>query len=107
MNLEQQILSDITIYAKYAKYIPNLNRRETWQEIVDRNKQMHLTKFPQLKGEIDEAYEYVYSKKVLPSMRSIQFAGKSIEINNARMFNCSYLHIDDYRSFSEIMFLLL
>ena len=107
MNLEQQILSDITIYAKYAKYIPNLNRRETWQEIVDRNKQMHLTKFPQLKGEIDEAYEYVYSKKVLPSMRSIQFAGKPIEINNARMFNCSYLHIDDYRSFSEIMFLLL
>jgi ribonucleoside-diphosphate reductase alpha chain len=68
---------------------------------------MHLKKFPQLAEEIEAAYKYVYDKKVLPSMRSMQFAGKPIEINNARIFNCSYLPIDDYRAFSEIMFLLL
>jgi ribonucleoside-triphosphate reductase (thioredoxin) len=60
-----------------------------------------------LAEEIEAAYKYVYDKKVLPSMRSMQFAGKPIEINNARIFNCSYLPIDDYRAFSEIMFLLL
>ena len=40
-------------------------------------------------------------------MRSLQFAGKPIDINNSRIFNCSYLPIDDWRSFSEVMFLLL
>ncbi len=68
---------------------------------------MHLKKFPQLSTEIEEAYQFVYDKKVLPSMRSIQFAGKPIEINNSRVFNCSYLPIDDMAAFSEIMFLLL
>jgi ribonucleoside-diphosphate reductase alpha chain len=68
---------------------------------------MHQTKFPQLKDEIEEAYKLVYDKKVLPSMRSLQFAGKPIELNNARIFNCSFLPLDDWRSFSEIMFLLL
>ena len=107
MNVEQSILSDITVYMKYAKFRPELNRRETWSELVDRNKEMHLKKFPNLKDEIEEAYKFVYDKKVLPSMRSMQFAGKPVDINNARIFNCSYLPIDDIASFSEIMFLLL
>ena len=107
MNVEQSILSDITVYMKYAKFRPELNRRETWEELVDRNKEMHLKKFPNLKDEIEEAYKFVYDKKVLPSMRSMQFAGKPVDINNARIFNCSYLPIDDIASFSEIMFLLL
>jgi len=107
MNIEQSILSDITVYMKYSKFIPDLNRRETWTELVDRNKGMHMKRFPQLSNEIEEAYQFVYDKKVLPSMRSMQFAGKPIEINNARVFNCSYLPIDDMAAFSEIMFLLL
>lgn len=107
MNLEQSILSDITVFLKYSKYNPELNRRETWNEIVDRNKEMHMQKFPLLKNEIEEAYKLVYNKKVLPSMRSLQFAGKPIEINNSRIYNCCFLPIDDYRCFSEIMFLLL
>jgi ribonucleoside-diphosphate reductase alpha chain len=101
------ILSDITVYNKYAKYIPELERRETWDEIVTRNKDMHISKFPNLKDDIEKAYELVYAKKILPSMRSLQFAGKPIEINNARIYNCAYLPVDDYRSFSETMFLLL
>ena len=101
------ILSDITVYNKYAKYIPELHRRETWDEIVTRNRDMHIAKFPQLKDEIMKTYELVYAKKILPSMRSLQFAGRPIEINNTRIYNCAYLPIDDYRSFSETMFLLL
>lgn len=107
MNPETQILSEITTHLKYAKYLPEKNRRETWDELVTRNKNMHVEKFPQLKDEIENAYQYVYDKKVLPSMRSLQFGGKPVAINNSRIFNCSYLPIDDYRAFSEIMFLLL
>jgi len=107
MDVTQSILSEITTYMKYAKYRPELNRRETWEELVTRNKEMHQVKFPQLKDEIENAYKLVYDKKVLPSMRSLQFAGKPIELNNARIFNCSFLPLDDWRAFSEIMFLLL
>ena len=107
MDISQKILSDIVIHNKYAKYIPQEQRRETWEELVTRNKEMHQSKFPKLKNEIEEAYKLVYDKKVLPSMRSLQFAGKPIEINNSRIFNCSYLPIDDWRAFSEVMFLLL
>ena len=107
MNITQEILSDIVVYNKYAKYVPSKQRRETWEELVTRNKEMHQEKFPQLKEEIEDVYKLVYSKKVLPSMRSLQFAGKPIAINNARIFNCSFLPIDDFRAFSETMFLLL
>ena len=54
MEIASQILSDLTIYMKYAKYIPELKRRETWDEIVTRNKEMHIRKFPELKEEIAE-----------------------------------------------------
>jgi len=101
------ILSDITVHMKYAKYIPELNRRETWAELVDRNIAMHKKKYPNLINEIDEAYSYVYAKKVLPSMRSLQFAGKPIEISPNRLYNCSYLPADSIDAFNEIMFLLL
>jgi ribonucleoside-diphosphate reductase alpha chain len=107
MNLDQQILSDVTIFTKYAKYIPGLNRRETWGEIVDRNILMHKRKYPELELEIEDVYEFVKDKKVLPSMRSLQFAGKPIELSPNRVFNCAYLPIDDWRAFSETMFLLL
>lgn len=106
-NLSTEILSDITVYLKYAKYLPDKQRRETWEEIVDRNKRMHLKKYPALSNEIEQAYKLVYAKKVLPSMRSMQFAGKPIEVNPTRIFNCAYLPIDDWRAFSEVMFLLL
>jgi len=92
---------------KYAKYIDDLQRRETWEELVTRNKQMHQKRYPDLKDEIDEVYKMVYDKKVLPSMRSLQFGGKPIEISPNRVYNCAYVPIDDWRSFSEIMFLLL
>ena len=107
MNNNNKILSDITVHMKYAKYIPELNRRETWEELVTRNKEMHQKRYPELYNEIEENYRYVYKKKVLPSMRSLQFSGKPIEISPNRLYNCSYLPIDHVDSFSESMFLLL
>lgn len=107
MDLSTSILSDITVHMKYAKFIPELQRRETWYELVTRNKEMHQKKYPQIKDEIENAYKLVYDKKVLPSMRSLQFGGKPIEISPNRIYNCAYLPIDDWRAFSETMFLLL
>ena len=107
MDISNRILSDITVYMKYAKYLPELNRRESWEELVTRNKEMHIKRYPKLATEIEAAYQYVYDKKVLPSMRSLQFGGKPIEISPNRIYNCAYLPIDDWRAFGETMFLLL
>tara|TARA_R110002124_G_scaffold40530_6_gene126675 strand:+ start:4948 stop:6804 length:1857 start_codon:yes stop_codon:yes gene_type:complete len=107
MGLEKEILSDITVHMKYAKFVSKKNRRETWSELVTRNKNMHIKTYPHLKDEIIAAYKMVSAKKVLPSMRSMQFGGKPIEINPSRIYNCAFAPIDDWRVFSEIMFLLL
>ena len=107
MKLSNEILSNITVYMKYARYIVDLQRRETWEELVTRNKEMHIKKHPELKEEIEEVYKFVYDKKILPSMRSLQFGGKPIEISPNRIYNCAYLPIDDWRAFGETMFLLL
>jgi ribonucleoside-triphosphate reductase len=106
-DLNKKILSDIIVHMKYAKFIPVLNRRETWEELVTRNKEMHQKRYPELTDQIQLAYKYVYDKKVLPSMRSLQFSGKPIEISPNRLYNCSYLPIDHTDCFSECMFLLL
>jgi ribonucleoside-diphosphate reductase alpha chain len=106
-KVARDILSDITVHMKYARYLPEKERRETWAEIVDRNKAMHVKKYPELEEEINDAYHMVYNKRVLPSMRSMQFGGKPIEVAPNRIYNCAFAPIDDWRVFSEIMFLLL
>jgi len=107
MDLSQEILSEVTVHMKYARYLPDQQRRETWEELITRNKNMHLANFPKLQSDIEKAYQLVYDKKVLPSMRSLQFAGPAISQTPTRIYNCAYLPIDDYRAFSEVMFLLL
>ena len=103
----QEILSDITVHMKYAKYLPEKKRRETWEELVTRNKDMHIQNFPNLKDDIEQAYKFVYDKKVLPSMRSLQFSGKPIELAPSRIYNCAFAPVDHLAVFSEVMFLLL
>ena len=107
MDISQKILSEITVYMKYARYLPEAQRRETWEEMITRNRDMHIENFPKLTSEIENAYKLVFDKKVLPSMRSLQFAGAAIKQTPSRVYNCAYLPIDDYRAFSEVMFLLL
>jgi ribonucleoside-diphosphate reductase alpha chain len=107
MDISQKILSDITVFNKYAKYIPEAERRETWEELVQRNMTMHMRKYPQLREEIKENYKYVFNRQVLPSMRSLQFGGTPIELSNNRMFNCAYSPVNHPAVFSETMFNLL
>ncbi len=107
MELNQQILSDLIVYMKYARYLPELKRRETWDEICTRYQHMMTEKYPHQSLEIEDAMQWVRQKKVLPSMRAMQFAGPAIARNNSRIYNCAYLPVDDIRAFSETMFLLL
>lgn len=106
-DLGLEALSKITVYSKYAKYIPELKRRETWDEIVDRYEKMMKDKYPALKESIERNAVYIREKKVLPSMRALQFAGAAMEVNNARGYNCCYHPITSVHSFSETIYLLL
>lgn len=92
---------------KYARYIPELQRRELWPEICDRYSEMLIKRYPAMESEIIKQMQFVLDKKVLPSMRAMQFAGPAIEKNNSRIYNCAYMPVDDIRAFSEAMFLLL
>ena len=108
MKTNVEILSDITVFMKYSKHQAAKGRRETWEEICYRNRDMHLDQYPDLAAEIINLYnKFIIPKKVLPSMRSMQFAGKPIELSPNRIYNCCYLPMDDWRCFSETMFLLL
>ena len=106
-DLGLDALSKITVFGKYAKYVPELKRRETWDEIIDRYEAMMIKKYPKLEEQIVETAKFIREKKVLPSMRALQFAGAAAEVNNSRIYNCCYLPIDSVHSFSETMFLLL
>ncbi len=107
MDLGLEALSKITTFSKYAKYIPSKQRRETWDEIVNRYEDMMIAKYPLMTQAIVETAKMIREKKILPSMRALQFAGPAAEVNNARIYNCCYLPIDSIHSFSESMFLLL
>ena len=107
MDKSVKVLSDITVFNKYARYEPELKRRETWEELVTRNMAMHIKKYPNMKEEIKDAYKMVYDRKVLPSMRSLQFGGRPIELSNNRIFNCAFTTCDHPAVFSETMFNLL
>lgn len=104
---DNSALSEYIICSKYARYLPHEKRRETYPEIVDRVKAMHIKKFPHLSNKIDKVFYLVYSKKILPSMRSMQFAGPAIEKHNASMFNCVFTKIDRIEVFAQIFHLLL
>jgi len=111
MEVSAKILSDIVVYNKYAKYLKSEQRRETYDEIIDRNLRMHINKFrgnSEIIKEINAVYrDYVRPRKILPSMRSLQFSGRPIEISPSRQYNCAYMAVDHPSVFSESMFLLL
>ncbi|HEY5552022.1 MAG TPA: ATP cone domain-containing protein, partial [Opitutaceae bacterium] len=105
-------LQDYIFVSRYARYDREKQRRETWDEAIDRVREMHRTRFEllgnsEINALIDEAFEAVRRKEVLPSMRALQFAGPAIFAHEARMFNCSFTHINRLRAFQETLYLLL
>lgn len=100
-------LSGYIVASKYARYVEELGRREVFSETVDRDRRMHVARFPELEDAIDDAFAMVARGEILPSMRSMQFAGAAVEDHNARMYNCSFTLVDRWRAFQEAFYLLL
>jgi ribonucleotide reductase class II len=100
-------LQKYTYFSKYARYNKEAKRRETWEEAVDRMKQMHLRRYPQVANEINWAFEYIRDQKVLGSQRALQYGGHPIEQKNARIYNCITSYCDRLRFFQEAFWLLL
>ena len=103
-------LQDYTRIAKYAKYLPEQQRRETWGEQVDRVFDMHqeyFKDFPDVSEHIEYAKAAVLRKDILGSQRILQFGGTPILKHNARVYNCAFGHINRTRAFQELMYLLL
>lgn len=104
-------LQEYTRYAKYARYVPEKKRRETWDEQVTRVFDMHREKFKNelasIQSDFDFAEKMVKEKRVLGSQRALQFGGKPILDKNARLYNCTVSYVDRPRFFQECMYLLL
>lgn len=104
---QKGMIADYIHFSKYSRFDESLGRRETWEESVSRDMDMHMRRWPDLYDEVREAELAIWQKKVLPSMRSLQFGGKAIEANNARLFNCSFSLVDSTRFFQNMFYLLL
>lgn len=107
MKKGEELLSNIAHYRTYRKYIPDLKRRESYAECIDRYESFMIDQCPQIKNEIIDAVEWVRAGKILPSMRLLQFAGASAAKNNMRAFNCTAVNIMSHSIISEIVYVLL
>jgi ribonucleoside-diphosphate reductase alpha chain len=104
-----QELQNYTFVSKYARWIEDKNRRETWKEAVDRVKNM-MHSFYADKGiseDIDWAYELMLKRKILGSQRALQFGGEPILKRHAKIYNCTSSYCDRLRFFQECFWLLL
>jgi ribonucleoside-triphosphate reductase len=104
-----QELQNYTFVSKYARWLEDKNRRETWKEAVDRVRNMMHTKYADygISEEIDWAYDIMYKKKVLGSQRALQFGGEPILKRHAKIYNCTSSYCDRLRFFQECFWLLL
>jgi ribonucleoside-diphosphate reductase alpha chain len=103
-------LQDYTFVSKYARYLPEQKRRETWSETVDRVKSMMMEKYsdcPEVHEDIEWAYDMMRKRRVLGSQRALQFGGKAVLDHNMRLYNCISSFCDRPRFFQECMYLLL
>ncbi len=91
--------------SKYSRWIPEVKRRETWDETVDRLASFWFKRFPEL--DLSSTIEAVRRKDVMPSMRSLMTAGKALERDNAAGYNCAAIAIDSPRCFDEVFYLLM
>ena len=100
-------LQKYTAISKYARWIEDESRRETWEESVDRVKNMMIEAYPSLSEDIEKYYGMIKDQKILGSQRALQFGGKPIFKHNARIYNCSASYCDRLRFFQECFYLLL
>ena len=99
--------------SRYARWLPEENRRETWKETVDRyfsfmlnhlGKEFGYTPDEKL---VEELKTEVFNRNVMPSMRSVMTSGPALERDHVAGYNCSFVPVDNVRSFDETMYILM
>ena len=103
MDIYQSVIAS----SRYARFIPELKRRETWEETVDRMVTYLKSKNKGLDKEFKEIREAVLNLEIMPSMRLMMSAGEACERDNIAAYNCSYLAINNKRAFSEALYILM
>ena len=93
--------------SRYARYMPELKRRETWEETVTRLTDFIKKHQPKLGKDIDRIHSAVLNLEVMPSMRLLMTAGEACERDNISAYNCSYLAMNNKRAFSECLYILM
>jgi ribonucleotide reductase, class II len=93
--------------SRYARYLPEQQRRETWSETVKRYVDYFEARGSLPKKHKEEVFDAIYGCEVMPSMRAMMTAGKALDRDNVAGFNCSYLVVDHPRSFDELMYILM
>jgi len=114
MTTEAQLMADAKFYESYSRFLPDLNRFETWNEAVERVMNMHRTKYKDeieksdiLAGLIDEVERAYKEKKILGAQRALQFGGEQLLLKNARLYNCTASYCDRVEFFKEAFWLML
>ena len=97
---------DFIHISRYARYLPEDNRRETYQDTVDRWWTYMTERFPSLSDHKD-VKKAIEQKEVMPSMRTMMAAGPALDRNNIAAYNCSYLAVDDPKAFDEALMVLM
>jgi len=103
MELYQEIIAS----SRYARYLPELKRRETWEETVTRLTGFIAKTQPKLQKDIQELHKAILNLEVMPSMRLMMSAGEACERDNIAAYNCSYLAVNNKRAFSEALYILM
>jgi ribonucleoside-triphosphate reductase len=103
MDLYQQYVHK----SRYARYLPEEQRRETWRETVNRYLDFWVNKEKLTRKEADSIFDDIHNLEVMPSMRALMTAGEALERDNVAGFNCSYLPIDHPKAFDEMMYVLM
>ena len=93
--------------SRYARWLPEEKRRETWAETVTRYVGFWVDRGQLDNKTSDKMWHAIHNLEVMPSMRCMMTAGEALDKDNVAGFNCSYLAIDSPRSFDELMYVLM
>jgi ribonucleoside-diphosphate reductase alpha chain len=107
MSSLPSVYQSVIAMSRYARYLPEENRRETWEETVDRMVNYLSSKNKGLTKEFKEIREAVLNLEIMPSMRLMMSAGEACERDNIAAYNCSYLAMNNKRAFSEALYILM
>ena len=103
MNIYQEVIAK----SRYARYLPEKKRRETWEETVNRLMNYINTKVELDDETFDNLLEAIDKHDIMPSMRLMMTAGEACERDNISAYNCSYLAVNNKRAFSEALYILM